>query len=313
MPAPGPTPSGRAPAGATLVGCMGRRSPGRSGGRGAPGAAGRGVRWKIGCPGTGRPGAGRVTAPDADAAGADMGALYTGRGPVCGMIMRGGGAIGAAGFAGAANCISASEVAEMACADGALPADAAGLGAPTRGGTAIAGGAALADGAMLVPTGAAGALGGITTTDGGRWVAATDAGVTILGAGGVAAGGSRAGLDGPAFGNDGDGADDTIDAASGLASSVAAEVAAGAAIGGLAARARRGGLGRSLLLDGPQHIAGAGNVREVDLGLDLFFAVSGTRRSLRRTRRCIGAAAEMLPHQVGFKVFQRNWSAFSSP
>ena len=34
MPAPGPTPSGRDPAGATRVGCIGRRSPGRSGGRG---------------------------------------------------------------------------------------------------------------------------------------------------------------------------------------------------------------------------------------------------------------------------------------
>ena len=43
--------------------CIGRRSPGRSGGRGPPpipgGPCGRG-RWKIGCPGTGRPGAGRI-------------------------------------------------------------------------------------------------------------------------------------------------------------------------------------------------------------------------------------------------------------
>ncbi|HKT68282.1 MAG TPA: hypothetical protein VJP83_02540, partial [Terriglobales bacterium] len=39
------------------MGCIGRRSPGLSGGRPA-GLAGRG-RWKIGCPGTGRPGAGR--------------------------------------------------------------------------------------------------------------------------------------------------------------------------------------------------------------------------------------------------------------
>src|ERR1700677_3436223 len=44
IPAPGPTPSGRDPAGATRVGCIGRRSPGRSGGRGAPGAGGRAVR-----------------------------------------------------------------------------------------------------------------------------------------------------------------------------------------------------------------------------------------------------------------------------
>jgi hypothetical protein len=45
-------------------------------------------------------------------------------------------------------------------------------------------------------------------------------------------------------------------------------------------------------------------MREVDLGLDLFFAMSGTRRRLCRTRRRIGAAAEMLPHQIRFKVLQ---------
>jgi len=45
-------------------------------------------------------------------------------------------------------------------------------------------------------------------------------------------------------------------------------------------------------------------MREVDLGFDLFFAVSGTRRRLRRTRRRVGAAAEMLTHQVRFEVFQ---------
>ena len=59
--APGPTPSGLDPVGDCRVGCMGRRSPGRRGGR-LVGAPGRG-RWKIGCPGTGRPGAGRMVAP----------------------------------------------------------------------------------------------------------------------------------------------------------------------------------------------------------------------------------------------------------
>jgi len=103
---------GRAPVGDCRVGCIGRRSPGRNGGRvpGAPGALdappGRG-RWKIGCPGTGRPGIGRfaigrpaIGRCDAPACGACVdaagliGALYTGRGPVCGTIIRGGGACG---------------------------------------------------------------------------------------------------------------------------------------------------------------------------------------------------------------------------
>jgi hypothetical protein len=58
-----------------------------------------------------------------------------------------------------------------------------------------------------------------------------------------------------------------------------------------------------LLRDEAQDVSRSRNMREVDLGLDLFFAVSGTRRSLRRTRRCVGAAAEMLPHQFRFMLF----------
>ena len=82
-------------------------------------------------------------------------------------------------------------------AGGALPACAAGV--VTRGGTAIAGGAVLEVPAGVVAAGGAtGVLGGITTTLGGRYPAATDAGVTILGAGG--AGASTAGLGGIAFG-----------------------------------------------------------------------------------------------------------------
>jgi hypothetical protein len=45
-------------------------------------------------------------------------------------------------------------------------------------------------------------------------------------------------------------------------------------------------------------------MREVDLGLDLFFAASGTR-GFRRTRRRVGSAAEMFAHQVRFVIFQR--------
>jgi hypothetical protein len=51
-------------------------------------------------------------------------------------------------------------------------------------------------------------------------------------------------------------------------------------------------------------------MREVDLGLDLVFAVSSTRRSLRRTGCRIRAAAEMLSHQIRFVVFQRTGVRF---
>ncbi len=70
-------------------------------------------------------------------------------------------------------------------------------------------------------------------------------------------------------------------------------------------RARRRMLRDSFLLrDGAQHISRAGNMREVDLGLDLVFTASGTR-SLGRTGRRLAAAAEMFPHQFRFMLFQR--------
>ena len=132
--------------------------------------------------------------------------MYTGRGPVCGMIIRGGGAIGTAGFAGADACICITLFcAAGGAAGGALPAGAAGVGIVTRGGTAIAGGAALVLGADGTATGGVaagggtGTLGGITTTVGGRYPAATEAGVTSLGVG-AGADASIAGLGGAAFG-----------------------------------------------------------------------------------------------------------------
>jgi hypothetical protein len=110
------------------------------------------------------------------------------------MIIRGGGAIGAADFGGAAPiCIT---LPGGGAAGGALPACAAGV--VTRGGTATPGGAVLvAPAAVVAAGGAMGTLGGITTTVGGRYPAATEAGVTILGA--VGAGASTAGLGGIAF------------------------------------------------------------------------------------------------------------------
>jgi len=77
-------------------------------------------------------------------------------------------------------------------------------------------------------------------------------------------------------------------------------------------RAGGGMLGDSLLLrDGAQHVSGPRNIRQVNLGLDAFVAVGGTR-SLHRTRRPLGAAAEMLSHQFRFVILE-NWNAFSSP
>ena len=125
--------------------------------------------------------------------------MYTGRGPVCGMIIRGGGASGVEGFTGAAACICITLLGAGGSAiGGAPPAGAAGV---TRGGTAIADEDAVGvevDPAVGVGAagGTAGTLGGMTTTDGGRYVAATDAGVTIRGAGGAGAGASAAGLAG---------------------------------------------------------------------------------------------------------------------
>jgi hypothetical protein len=59
-----------------------------------------------------------------------------------------------------------------------------------------------------------------------------------------------------------------------------------------------------LLRDGAQYISRPRNMREVDLGLDLFFAASGTR-GFGGTRRRVGSAAEMFSHQFRFVIFQR--------
>jgi hypothetical protein len=66
---------------------------------------------------------------------------------------------------------------------------------------------------------------------------------------------------------------------------------------------RRRTLYRSFLLgDGTQHVSRPRNMREVDLGLDLFFAVRGARRRPGRTGGRIGAPAEMPPHQFRFVI-----------
>jgi hypothetical protein len=191
------------------VGCMGRRSPGRSGRGGPPpGVIGRG-RWKIGCPGTGRPGAGRIV-PAGEPVGAieatgaigrGGGALYTGRGPVCGTIMRGAGGCGGpatTGGRGAATGAWGAADAEIvgAADDAGGPTTAAG-GGVGRGATSGAGVEAETVGAVGVTiagfsaTGAttAGRAGGINGVAGGVEIEG-------VGGGGVgrATGGATVGL-----------------------------------------------------------------------------------------------------------------------
>jgi hypothetical protein len=87
---------------------------------------------------------------------------------------------------------------------------------------------------VLAAGGVAGTLGGITTTDGGRYVAATEAGVTILGAGGVASRASADGLCATAFGieededTDAAGADALASTAGGVTGGLAGGRGAGA-------------------------------------------------------------------------------------
>jgi hypothetical protein len=85
------------------------------------------------------------------------------------MIIRGGGAIGAAGRGGAALCIGVTfEGAAGVGADGCAVAVGA-TGGVARVGTAIAGAATFVEaGVAAAGCGAVGVLGGITTTDGGR-------------------------------------------------------------------------------------------------------------------------------------------------
>jgi hypothetical protein len=67
---------------------------------------------------------------------------------------------------------------------------------------------------------------------------------------------------------------------------------------------RRWLFGNCLLLrDGAQHVSRTRNMRKVDLGLEVFFGMSRSRRRLCRTGRGIRAAAQMLPHQICFEIF----------
>jgi len=59
------------------------------------------------------------------------------------------------------------------------------------------------------------------------------------------------------------------------------------------------------LADRPEHIAGLGNMGQIDFGLDLVrFAASGTRASGGSGLR-FGACPKMGPHFLRFMVFKR--------
>jgi len=194
--------------GAERVGCIGRRSPGRSGGRGAPapcGPCGRG-RWKIGCPGTGRPGAGRIVPAGALVCAAGVGAtgrggaLYTGRGPVCGTIILGAGGCGAAdtvggagrGTGGVTGITGDVEAAIGGAAGGGATTAAAGGGGGAAGRT----GGATTAGAAGTGGGGAGTAGfsvaGATTV--GRAGAGDGGAATVAGAAGFTTGGTIVGF-----------------------------------------------------------------------------------------------------------------------
>ena len=59
-----------------------------------------------------------------------------------------------------------------------------------------------------------------------------------------------------------------------------------------------------LLRDGAQHVAGTGNVGEIDLGLDLIIAASRTRGS-RGSGAFFGMGAEMPADEFRFVVLER--------
>jgi hypothetical protein len=59
------------------------------------------------------------------------------------------------------------------------------------------------------------------------------------------------------------------------------------------------------LRDRAQHVAGTRDVRQIDLGFDFFFAVTGGPRGFARARSGFAAGAKMLPNQFRFILFQR--------
>src|SRR5215472_3560367 len=145
--------------------------------------------------------------PGEGGAGRGGGALYTGRGPVCGTIMRGAGVVGAAATGGAAGRGALGAAGEEEGGAEAVIDGAAGAGGAT---TAAGGGGGGVDG-RVAGAAAAGAAGGAGGATGAAGFSATGAGATtgrvigggvtgapteagaVAGAAGFAAGGATAG------------------------------------------------------------------------------------------------------------------------
>jgi hypothetical protein len=72
-------------------------------------------------------------------------------------------------------------------------------------------------------------------------------------------------------------------------------------------RTRRSRGRRSFLLlrNRPQHIPRTGDVRQINLGLDFFFAANRARTRLASRGRTFRRGAEILPYFLRFVFFQR--------
>jgi hypothetical protein len=58
-----------------------------------------------------------------------------------------------------------------------------------------------------------------------------------------------------------------------------------------------------LLRDRAQHVTGTRDVRQVNLGLEFFFAVRGSRR-LGRSGSCFAMCTQVFPYELRFVLFQ---------
>ena len=196
------------------------------------------------------------------------GALYTGRGPVCGTIMRGAGVCGACvvsaggGAAGrGATAGACSGAAEATAAGGA--GGAAGGGAGRATGAAVTGGVIAGAAGLSREAGTGGFAGAAQRRRRGNWRS------------GRRRYGLRRRRRTTGFGN-----------------------------GGGAGRARRWRHRFFLLRDCLENISGPGDVRQIDLGLDFFFAARRAGGSGGR-RLCFAGGAEVAAYFFCFVLFQR--------